>query len=151
VDDYLSIPAIINPASTNFTVVMWVKADAFEATGNTVILQQEGGSGRTWLFRTSAGPISSFVGGTTTAGTTSLTTGTWYHVGLTNTSGTIRIYLDGAQDGTNSVTPESEASIFRLGDHKNTTGAEWNGPVDEVYIYDRALSLAEIQTIYALQ
>lgn len=72
---------------------------------------------------------------------------TWYHVVVTYDGSTVRIYVDGAL-----VTSAADASsnglsngIIRIG---SFTGDGWHGYLDEVAVWDRALSAAEIAAQY---
>jgi fibronectin type 3 domain-containing protein len=73
--------------------------------------------------------------------------GSWTHVAATYDGTTQRLYVNGAQVSTLPIagTIDTSASPVRIGG--NTIWAEWfNGLIDEVRIYNRALSAAEIQT-----
>jgi nitrogen fixation protein FixH len=82
-------------------------------------------------------------------GTTSVQTNTWYHVAMTYDGGYLKLYVNGNQDGSLAVSgPILVANNpFRIG---SGGPGPWNfsGRVDELSLYDRALSVAEIQEIY---
>jgi hypothetical protein len=64
----------------------------------------------------------------------------------------IRIYIDGVEDGVSvpfAGTIDLTNSPVRIGSNVQVAGRSWDGIVDDVRIYDRALSPAEVQTIYA--
>jgi hypothetical protein len=74
---------------------------------------------------------------------------TWYHVAMTYDGAILKIYVNGALDGSvaaaGSIAPTSEP--LRIGGPGS--GPWWfNGGVDEVSLYNRALSDAEVQAIY---
>jgi hypothetical protein len=78
--------------------------------------------------------------------------GQWHHVAVTNVGAQARLYVDGQEVAANTlpiVTPETETQFFigrisgGLGDTR-----QLNGFVDEVSVYDRALSADEIRAIY---
>lgn len=150
VDDYVSLPNIVNPSATNFTATAWVKLDSSFGSNQT-ILQQEGTSGRGWLYRTTnTGQLSSFLGNATTSSTGVINTGAWYYVAVVLNGGTIQLYLNGQPDGSATRTMESSTGNMRVGRHKNssTNNEEWDGIIDQVRIYDRALTITEIQNLY---
>ena len=79
-------------------------------------------------------------------GTAALATNTWTHVAGTYDGTTMRFYVNGvevaslAQTGTINT---SSGALTIGGDASN--GQYWSGLIDEVRIYDRALSATEIQ------
>lgn len=85
------------------------------------------------------------------AGGTSLAAGQWYHVAGTSDGTTCRVYLNGGQDGTGSVSGSmsNTTANFLVGyDGSGTATRYFNGSIDEVRIYNRALSGAEVQQLY---
>lgn len=78
-----------------------------------------------------------------------LTTGQWYHVAITYDGDDVAVYLDGdnAADGVRSKNLDT-------GDDETTIGARMGGRVsiegriDDVRIYDKALSSSEISNLY---
>ena len=88
-----------------------------------------------------------------TDGHTHITPGVWYHVAMTYdaSSGTLKLYVN----GTNDVTVSSSGNIIRtsaplyIGGSPNPNYPYYfPGLIDEVDIFDRALSASEIQAIY---
>ncbi|MBI2412063.1 MAG: hypothetical protein HYV24_02490 [Deltaproteobacteria bacterium] len=79
---------------------------------------------------------------------TALTSNSWSHVAATLDSSGMKIFVNGSLAGTNaSNTLPSNGSIIEvdIGKVKNDGGRDFfNGLVDEVTIYDRALSASEI-------
>ena len=82
-------------------------------------------------------------------GKTLVQSNTWYHVAMTYNNTNLVLYVNGAQDGsvaaTGAIAPTAEP--LRIG---GAGSGSWffNGRVDEVSLYDRALSASEIQAIY---
>ena len=82
---------------------------------------------------------------------TELETGKWYHLAYTHTddnNGLVEIYVDGevthSEESGNPVAPAENTSAVTIG----TWGGEaWTGSVDEVILWNRALSANEIQAI----
>jgi hypothetical protein len=87
-------------------------------------------------------------GGTTTAyAASALPLNTWSHLAATYDGAQIRVYVNGALAGSQAVTGalETNGNAIRIG--ANTyAGESFQGHIDEVRIYNRALSQAEIQT-----
>ena len=80
-----------------------------------------------------------------------VTTGTWYHVaGVWNsTSATLSIYINGllVSSAVTAVTPDSSSGYpLTIG---NILGTYFlNGTIDDVRIYNRPLSAADVMTLY---
>jgi len=77
-----------------------------------------------------------------------VTPNTWYHVGVTFSS-RLQAYVDGVLRVDQPYSPPGlDGDTFRLGRH-NPGDPQWfNGLVDEISIYNRALTQAEIQAVY---
>jgi hypothetical protein len=95
-------------------------------------------------------PVVSIREGSTTywtPGTAQLATNTWAHLAATYDGSTLRMYVNGtlasslAQAGSINVT----AGVLRIGGN-SIWGEYFNGLIDEVRVYSRALSQAQIQT-----
>jgi hypothetical protein len=74
----------------------------------------------------------------------------WHHVAVTATASAVEVYVDGILRGSSGRQTISLASNpFRIGFTSNFGGTAFNGLLDEVQIYDRALAAEEIVAIYA--
>lgn len=80
--------------------------------------------------------------------TTTLTSGVWQHVVATFDGSTMRLYVNGVLQASNSFTGSISHSSTSLLIGGGSTDGPWKGSVDEALIYNRALSLAEIQARY---
>ncbi|MFA5996288.1 MAG: LamG-like jellyroll fold domain-containing protein [Candidatus Paceibacterota bacterium] len=79
---------------------------------------------------------------------------TWTHIAVTKTAGAIEstshLYINGVevtQTGGQTGTPNFVAGINNIGKW-TTNGYEFNGLIDDVRVYNRALSAAEIAALY---
>jgi hypothetical protein len=78
---------------------------------------------------------------------TSLAVNQWSHVAVTFGGGTFKIYVNGTQAATLNKTGTMATSTNPLRIGGNTIWSEYfAGLIDEVRIYNRVLSAAEIQT-----
>jgi len=78
---------------------------------------------------------------------------TWHHVAAVGDGSSVRIYIDGVQrasGGGVTASYGSSSEPFRIGGGGifDTTGNFFNGQVDEVLVYHRALSPSEIQLLH---
>ena len=79
-----------------------------------------------------------------------LTTGQWYHVAVTSAGGTSTLYLDGTNvaSGYLPFNTPADSQLLIGSIHNEFANYQMIGSIDELSIYNRALSQAEIQAIY---
>ncbi|MFO0819078.1 MAG: Ig-like domain-containing protein [Pirellulales bacterium] len=162
VNDHVAISDAANLRPTNLTIESWVNFNAVPG-GSTVysLVAKPVGSADEDSFAVwySLGALRAYVG---SSGTTSSsiaynwtpTTGTWYHVAFTfdDPSDTLRLYVNGAlaTSGTTSRTIGYDGQSVYLG--ADTTSSvlsyPFNGKLDEVRFYNRALTATEVQSTY---
>ncbi len=79
-------------------------------------------------------------------GGTSVNFNEWHHIAGTFDGANINIYLDGVVDAS-ATTPEpigtNNLNVF-IGDNPEATGRYWDGLIDDVRLYNRALTTEEI-------
>ncbi len=78
--------------------------------------------------------------------TTALPLNEWTHITIVNNAGSITFYRNGVTDGTASAAPGFTVKYFG----KGPGSSQFDGKMDEVRIYDRALSATEIKQLYLL-
>jgi fibronectin type 3 domain-containing protein len=87
------------------------------------------------------------VGGNTNLfGPTGLAVNTWTHLAATFDGATLRLYANGLQVASQTQTGAFTTSTGALTLGYNVYGERFTGLIDEVRVYNRALSLTEIQT-----
>ncbi|MDD4930959.1 MAG: LamG domain-containing protein [Candidatus Colwellbacteria bacterium] len=85
----------------------------------------------------------------TAAGNTLMTTGTWYHIAIVRDSRGVQLYLNGQKDGNLGSLGSSPSTPFVIGDLPGHGGSyKFNGLIDEVTVYRRALSPGEVLASY---
>jgi Concanavalin A-like lectin/glucanases superfamily len=79
-----------------------------------------------------------------------LTIGTWQHVAATFDGATMKIYVNGVASASLPVagTIDPVLNPIVIGQNVATTTYDWDGLIDEVSLYNRALTAAEIQAIF---
>ena len=112
-----------------------------------------GGGGAYALYLSSTGAAELRVAAFTLTGSTSLGQGGWHQVAgvFDAAGGTMRLYTDGTQDGVAGSVAWGAAiadTVAVIGADGQGTGDRLHGIVDEVAVYGRALSAAEIRTLY---
>lgn len=147
-NDFATTSAVNISSASEWTFSAWVYFAASSGTRN-IIAKQSGTNGATWLARTSSnGNLATLITGSAVGGGT-ISLSKWNHVAITvryGTSATVTLYLNGTSVATTTVTLASENSAFRIGSHTSpdTTNEELNGRVDDVRMYTRALTQADI-------
>ena len=147
--------------SNSWTAGFWIKT----ATAGAVILYQGdgtwSGSGQTtYLLNANSGSTAGakagavrWAGGFLT-GTAALNNNVWHFITLVDNGGTESIYVDGNVDAITSsmgLPLAAGANQLWIGGAPDTdAGAvKMNGLIDEVYMFSRALSQTEVQSLYA--
>jgi hypothetical protein len=138
--------------TTGMTLMAWVNPAAISASWRTVLFK-EGGPGSMdyslYAAEDTAKPIGQvYIGGEQNAiGTATLPLGTWSHLAVTYDGAVLRLYVNGTQVGTKSIAGQitPTTGVLRIGG--NNIWPEWfNGSIDEVRVFNRALTQGEIQT-----
>lgn len=175
VNDYVGVADSNSLDMTaNWSVATWVKFDSFytgNCENNAIINKgHDGLNGFYGLDITEpdelCGPTTGakqasfsirFSDGTSagvSGNTQNLTTGIWYHLVGTYDGTSLKIFLNGVQDGSTSVSGKTVAAntdLLYFGKMNNGSFPYWvDGSIDDVRIYNRALSATEVQALYAL-
>ncbi len=142
----------------SMTVMAWIKpSQEFNSTtGTKSIADKTAASWRGWVlaWRDAADGLSFYMGTGSTAYSadyvSDLSADTWYHVTGTFNGDEIKIYVDGQLRNTTvqSFTVGNGASNVRIGSSPFTGGREFPGTIDDVMIFDRALSPEQVALIY---
>jgi len=86
---------------------------------------------------------------------TSIIDGFWHHMVYVSNNGILTAFMDGkplsgTPAGAGTVTDITNTDSFLIGINSNKTALYFSGPIDEVRIYNRALSASEIKQLYDL-
>ncbi len=80
-----------------------------------------------------------------------IVTGAWYHVAYTYDQSAMKLYFNGVPAATNVIGPQpinTSSSNLRISGDDNLGSVYFDGLIDEVGVYNRALSDGEIAAIY---
>jgi len=135
-----------------FTIAAWMLADRVDRSQAILSKPHGTGNGNSWQLEiVGASSLLSFSGGSPhSLDSTSITVpGTWYHVAGAWDGATKRLYVNGALVVTRVSEILYDNYPIVLGGDVNTgvPALHWDGILDDLRIYNRALSLAEIQAL----
>ncbi len=159
VDDWVTVPdSATLDLTAGMTLEAWIRPTAALGGWDTVLLKQRGTGDLSYaLYANDGAPLAGGVaapagyvnaaGHQAVRGASALPVDAWTHVAATYDGATLRIYVNGAlvasraQTGTIAVS----GAVLRIGGNGSFTGEFFEGLIDEVRIYNRALSQTEIQ------
>lgn len=144
--------------SDDFTITLWMKFDSLSGDwwGRTWLGQTQGsGNVPKWYFTFDQTTNKTLLhinnGGGSNISSDSWTPdlGTWYHIVVTRTGGnTYAFYVDGVENGTtsNSATIPNVSQDLWIGRGEHE-GVSFDGEMDDIRMYNRALSSAEVAAL----
>jgi len=152
--------ALLRPA--NVTVSVWARNVGTPTSYDYILAKTlDGGKGSYALYTRGSGGLFFYVSDTSTyylsddAGP-GIWDGGWHHIVGTYDGSVVRLFVDGSEIGTANIGPSAIAygtavflgdlSIGSYGD-LNPALADWRGDIDEVGIWNRALSAAEVAAL----
>jgi hypothetical protein len=154
----------INPLSglgaASFTA--WARPDAIGLADPTVIMSKGNTTGNDcpWKIQMQNGGdfirgiLDTGAGGDLLDAVTAFAAGIWAFIAMTYDGVNKRIYFNAVQDAIEAQTGNIIASALATRIASVNTGSprrEWDGLLDDIRIYNRTLSLAELETMYALR
>ena len=147
VDDYVQVASssVLDNLTKDITISSWVKRDRknrdfiFFRSDTSQISLSLGFVGDNFVYFGTSASIYANVGDDTN----------WHHVLGVIKSGSARIYYDGVLVVTGAVPSLSAIGIIRIGvESPYSPGTQFDGIIDEVRLYNRALSTDEIKRLY---
>ena len=150
-DDYVSVPdsPSLNFTTEDLTYSLWYKIrsfgayDGFIAKGGDQPQFVCGGSSNTFSFW-KANNSAWFDG----AGT--ITLNTWEHVAVVKTGSVVRLYQQGLEvaSGTQAQSFVANSTAMQIGSDTQAGGRLLDGVLNDIRIYNRALSATEVASLY---
>jgi hypothetical protein len=136
--------------STNITVACWIKVWQFDKTWQAIVTKGDS----SWRLHRS-GTSNNIAWGTTgltpldLTGSANVNDGQWHHVAGVYNGTQKRLYVDGNLDVWADSTGTISSNTFNvnIGENAEATGRFWTGLIDDLRIYSRALSQAEIASL----
>lgn len=133
--------------SESFTISAWIRYDAVDNWSAVAC----GGEYTYGLYLMSGGRVRAYFDNlsprATPATAVTIAPGTWAHVALVKSGAQVQIFVDGVAAGTSrhegAIAP---VSVFRVG-FDGFSGDGFDGRIDDVRVYDRALSNDEVAAL----
>jgi prepilin-type N-terminal cleavage/methylation domain-containing protein len=151
--DYILGSSTFAPSGSNpVSFAAWAYLNAASATGDAIISEGTNSAGGYEDLRINSNGFLILTNGSASfLSTLTPPTTTWFFMvaTLNGTAATMCLNancVSGTQASTNVV-----PSSFEIGAHLGTNGFPWIGYIDDVRMYDRVLSNAEIQEIYSAE
>ncbi len=141
IDDHVSLPSA--PSANSFTIEGWILIGPTFSSWRTIYGNNFNGF---WVLDRK---LNWWHGDNRFIGNTTIPQGEWHHIALTYANNTLSGYLDGQADGSSAYSGAflPTGSDLGIGGH-NLNEEYFNGLIDELSIFGRALSADEIRAIY---
>jgi len=150
--DYTTSPYLFDPSTTDFSASAWFYTTQDPATNHNIISQTSGtGTGRGWLIVASSSGsyyLSTYFEGSFHNGSTPISSNQWHHAVITKSGTTVTFYLDGKFDKTDTITTESADGDMLFGTNVTATTNWFEGYLDDIKIYNFALTADQIKSDY---
>jgi len=151
--DYVRIPdsSSLEMSDTDaVTVSTWVNKDAVQS--GWIALVQKSDRSYNLQFQNGNTPVFTIYDSNWHTADSDITAqnGRWLHLVGTFDGSTVRMYVNGTLVGTATATEiaDSGGADLGIGENLDTSGREVDAQMDEVRIYDRALSSSEARSLY---
>ena len=139
--DWMATPssATFNMGTGDFTVEAWINLDNFDsdAGAQPTIFGNSGGGYQQQIYVSNAGKvIAGNTGSSYMESGTTLVAGNWYHIAVTRSSGTGRLFINGIQEDTEtSWTTDLNGTTYYIGAFDDGTNGKIEGYLQDVRIY----------------
>lgn len=138
-------------AGGSMSVSAWFRVDAFDTTWQALVAKGEQDGWR--LHRRGDDQTMAYTGGQpdTPGGILNVNDGQIHHIVATSDNGFKTVYIDGVLDAQGQQDPigiPNNNQNVRIGDNPSSPGREWEGLIDDVAIWDRALTVDEVAFLW---
>lgn len=150
VDDWVTVPDDDTLDLTgDLTLSAWIKPEAANPF-MSVLMKEATGSYEYALYATdgAGNQASGWVGASGAYSPSVTALNEWHHLAVTFSDSTVRLYMDGVlkETQTGASAPVGSDGMFRIGGTAVYANEFFKGLIDEVRVYDEALTPAELQT-----
>lgn len=136
------------------SISAWIFADSNSGNREAVVIRNNSGAADgsravQISLRSTALSITQWGGGTIVNSGVTIETGRWYHIIFTNDGTNKRVYIDGVMrsSSTTSMQAGTLDNLF-IGTFSTALTQMWDGKIDEVKIYNYALTDEQVKIDY---
>ena len=152
VDDYVDCGSGASLAPEKLTIEFWMYPKVVNASKYIICKATDTGYARDYtLILESNGEMNFWFGENSNSyvslNSSAISANQWIHIVALRDGSNARFYLNGVEDTSKaySFTPTDKGHTLKLGDLNAIAANYFNGLIDEVRIYNRALSLEEVR------
>ena len=153
--DRIVLPSALIGSTSDFTITAWVNASTISATPQCVLCSYSPSnpSGMIFAIGSDGFPfIKVGASGIPSPASNRTTANTWHHLAVvrSNNGATITWYVNGTRSISSAfATPFTTASTLAIGNTPDgASGYGFHGTIDEVRVINRALTDAEVMSVY---
>jgi len=157
VDDYVGVATIQNVNGGGVTFSAWIKPTHFDSINYPHIISGAGvsfhGAGPAYISSNNKGRVGFYLGGSSAGNvfTRVVPLLVWSHITAISNGTNYQIFWNGALEQQSSqTTGQVGDSAIMIGNKTGGSDRTWLGLIDDVRIYNRALSTAEVQGLHQL-
>jgi hypothetical protein len=160
-----SYGSYLSTYTTNFdigtgdiSISAWIKPVSYGSGGYTDLagsvfdFRSSAGTGEWLLIFNDAGKLIVWQNGVAYTSTTTISLNTWTNIIISRKSGTTSFYINGSLNGTFADTENFQSQSFTFGGPVDNPSdpdfLHYNGNIDEVGVWNRALSASEVTLLY---
>jgi len=151
--DYIELPGTWGgPGFSDISVSAWYYVNSDTGTYAAIVEPTTTEFVHMHLYSSGTGTVYTDTSNASPANAPQTPVGVWHHLVISSKSGQTVSYLDGAQLGsidTTSFGYVASTSTLQIG-RGYSSGRYFNGILDDIRIYDRALTATDVSALYAL-
>ena len=144
---------IFDFGTSDFAISAWVKTTGTTSQHRTVVCKQNPESSGQWSLQVNTNGVVNFYannGAIDVVSTTTVNDGNWHNILIQRTLAVFNVYIDKPLRDTETAAGQvlNNTQNLRIGRRATGYDAYFIGDIDEVAIWNKALALEDVQTIY---
>jgi hypothetical protein len=156
VDDYVQVqnPDGLPLGNAPRTMEVWFKTPGDLTISTESAIVQYGTASESQMFglitsMNAPGKLYFYGHGSDLSGTTTIQPDTWYHGAVTYDGSNLSLYMNGQLEASTTMSLNTTLDVNGLTMGHRNDSSRWQGVIDEVGIFNRALTAEEIEAIYS--